>query len=81
MILAKTDKNFKKKLWSNSQTNEIQSKTDKKRIVLENLLKPKIKIDGNEINESTENEANINLKKEIVILNKKFKNTIDLIHL
>ncbi len=81
MILAKTDKNFKKKLWSNSQTNEIQSKTDKKRIVLENLLKPKIKIDVNEINESTENEANINLKKEIVILNKKFKNTIDLIHL
>jgi len=81
LILAKTDKNFKKKLWSNSQTNEIQSKTDKKRIVLENLLKPKIKIDVNEINESTENEANINLKKEIVILNKKFKNTIDLIHL
>ena len=81
MILAKTDKNFKKKLWSNSQTNEFQSKTDKKRIVLENLLKPKKKIDVNEINESTENEANINLKKEIVILNKKFKNTIDLIHL
>lgn len=81
MIFAKTDKNFKKKLLSNSQTNEIKSKTDKKRIVLENLLKPKIKIDGNEINESTENEANINLKKEIVILNKKFKNTIDLIHL